>query len=747
MQLLNFDQLVYPIMMQIRALRDVKKQDSMIQSILVRIQLKQECQNKVECLVLCLMKFALDYVIDGPNKVQIQYHYERNTIKEELICKLYRLQEFLSKQEFAKLKRQINDEIQNPEGFSETSSDNEQESFQIKLTGQLKEFSPEIQKLNAIIHDLKSQLSSFEAKETRRRNSIDQLTTAHFKEVQALKQQIRIQSQEEELNEYIEVVYFDRTSTLEPEICEMMNEKIRNIKQQYEKYVQQFMQRKKSQQIEQPIQVKQKDDVNKSVENLTEKELIKLLLNKQSNPYIIWKLIEEQRSCRFLLCVLTNQEKQYGISYKEINEILRCNKQDLRKLQEIKNQMQESQTLLSAQFSIQIQQYKRQLMNLNSQIQEQSAYYQQQLRILTDKNSNQNTIQFQTQIEILNKKILLLLNDNINNKLEIDKLLITNKSQQQQIQFIYDNTKLLFQIIDQKAQLYSQLDKFDWSKDQSKILSTIQQSITNIDPFLCVLFQTQLSLLLFQHQAQKITLNVDITPYSKFTQTDEQDQISYIISNQPISNKDNIINKVNQYTQTNQFIQYSTRKINKTENLLDSNNIQINQMKFKQKFENDVFDRLFENPQKMNQKMQQLRPFIEKMNEKEFSDILQIFNSLQYNHSNEKFQLDLSSPNNQIVELPQQKPPQFEMTQRSLKFMNTLKQNKFNIQKKPSRSVDQNLVYQQANQLFTDLDKQRAQAQFQFQQSRTGSLNRRISRLIPTSLDEKLKQKRLLSIN
>lgn len=33
--------------------------------------------------------------------------------------------------------------------------------------------------------------------------------------------------------------------------------------------------------------------MNKSVENLTEKELIKLLLTKQSNPYIIWKLIEE----------------------------------------------------------------------------------------------------------------------------------------------------------------------------------------------------------------------------------------------------------------------------------------------------------------------------------------------------------------------------------------------------------------------------------------------------------------------
>ncbi|CAD8133961.1 unnamed protein product [Paramecium octaurelia] len=739
MQLLNLDQLVYPIMMQIRALREVKLQDSMIQSIL-------ECQNKVECLVLCLMKFALDYVIDGPNKVQIQYHYERNIIKQELNCKLQRLQEFLSKYEFSKLKRQIDEEIQNPEGFSETSSDNEQESFQIKLTGHLKEFSPEIQKLNSIIQDLKTQLQSYEAKELRRRNSIDQLTTAHFKEVQALKQQIRIQSQEEELNEYIEVVYFDRTSTLEPEVCEMMNEKIRNIKQQYERYVQQFMQRKKSQQIE-TIQTKQKDDSNRSVENLTEKELTKLLLNKQSNPYIIWKLIEEQRSCRFLLCVLTNQEKQYGISYKEINEILRCNKQDLRKLQEIKNQMQESQALLSAQFAIQLQQYKRQVVNLTSQIQEQSAYYSQQLKTQLDKNLNENSFQFQQQIDFLNKKIQQLLNDNANYKLEIDKLQITIKSQQQQIQFMHDNTRLLYTIIDQKAQLYSQLDKFDWSKDQFKIISTIQQQIANIDPFLCVLFQSQQSLLLFQHQAYKIASNADITPLSKFTQTDEKDQITSIILNQPTSDRESKAKKVNKHTQTNQVNQYSTRKINKTENLLESKHLQINQMKFKQRIENDVFDRLFENPQKMNQKMQQLRPFIERMNEKEFSDILQIFNSLQYDHSNDKFQLDLSSPNNQIIELPQQKPPSLDLTQRSLKFMNTLKQNTLNIQKKPSRSVDQSQAYQQANQLFTDLDKQRAQAQFQFQQSRTGSLNRRISRFIPTSLDEKIKQKRLLSIN
>ncbi|CAD8050810.1 unnamed protein product [Paramecium sonneborni] len=736
MQLLNFDQLVYPIMMQIRTLREIRQQDQMIQSII-------ECQNRVECLVLCLMKFTLDYVLDGPDKVQIQYQYERNNIKQELTCKLSRLHEFLKGREFTKLRRQIKDEIQNPEGFSESSSDNEQESFQIKLTGHLKEFSPEIQKLNAIINDLKSQLSSYEAKETRRRKSIDQLTTAHFKEVQVLKQQIRIQTQDEEPNEYIEVVYFDRTSTLEPEIYEMMNEKIRNIKQQYEKYVQQFMSRRKSQQIEQPIQLKQKDEHNKSLENLSEKELIKILLDKQSNPYMIWKLIEEQRSSRFLLCVLTNQDKQYGISYKEINEILRCNKQDLNKLNEIKNQMQESQTQLCAQFAIQIQQYKQQVANLNSQVQELSFYYSQQLKVQAEIISNENILQLHSQIESLSKKIVQLFNENINLRFEIDKLQNLTKQQSQQIQLIYNNTKLLYQTIDSKAQIYSQLDKFDWSKDQSKIGSEIQKQITKLDPFLCALFQVQQQLLLFQYQAKKIASNVEITPMCQYTQTEQKDIIPENIVYQSQS-QDKTIIKNDKFTQTNSFY---AKKINQTDSLFDSNQTQMDQTKLKQKFGTDVYDRLFENSQKINQKMQQLRPFIERMNEKEFSDIIQIFKSLQYEYSNEKFQLDISSPNNQIIELPQQKPPQFALTQRSLKFMNTFKQNKLNILKKPSRSVDQNLVNQQANQLFTDLDKQRGQAQIQFLKTRAGSFNRRISRLMPTSLDEKFKQNRFLSIS
>lgn len=68
-------------------------------------------------------------------------------------------------------------------------------------------------------------------KVTTRQNSLDLLAQTHIKEMQNMKLQLSKKEQLGDQYELFEVNYFDQTAMLDPEVIEMMNEKIRDIKQ------------------------------------------------------------------------------------------------------------------------------------------------------------------------------------------------------------------------------------------------------------------------------------------------------------------------------------------------------------------------------------------------------------------------------------------------------------------------------------------------------------------------------------
>lgn len=85
---------------------------------------------------------------------------------------------------------------------------------------------------------------------------------------------------------------------LEPEVIAMMNEKISDIKNQYEKYVRQYMDKF---QKYRPAPV-----AESHIEDHTAFELLKAALKKEENPYSIFKIIQDIKSINFISTVLVD---------------------------------------------------------------------------------------------------------------------------------------------------------------------------------------------------------------------------------------------------------------------------------------------------------------------------------------------------------------------------------------------------------------------------------------------------------
>ncbi|CAD8099710.1 unnamed protein product [Paramecium sonneborni] len=763
MNQLNLDKLLYPITMTIRGLRSYFKQDDENNRIIL------DCQNKVETFVLSIMHFILDLIVNGFDHTTINFNKNVPSLQTELKNKVDCILQFVQSKDVEILKRNIQKFYDFKEGFSESESEDENVSLQIKLTGKMKEFNPEIQRLRLELDKKESKIQELIQKLEHDQNNIELMVNKSQKEVSLLKTQFVQNQQTDDSASVFNIKYFDQTQIIDPEILVLMNEKIKDIKTQYEHYVKQFMDKLQSQRVSHNNQ----DDIKKPfIDDFTTKDLLKIALERESNPYIIFKYIQDLKSINYILDILRNQQHHYGIDYEKINNVFKTKNEDLKKIIDTRIIMEDYQAQISAQYLIDIQKKKEEIDELHLKISSQENEYKEQLKLLQDLilNSNDNCKQNeiilnqQSKIEQMKTEIYNLSN------------MITNEKQnsyqfKQQNQFLMTNLKhILNLLLKKQGQSNLRLDNCDLMKENSTPIKDILNKLNNLEGFDLFKLIQEIKLIIYQiesvkavnqiqqsgklnKQTQTIQINNELVGKKEEQKIKEKKESKSIIKNleqnkyetikkskqKVVSTQTDIINdyKSTQYQENpeNQkyVIQQNENQIAVSLNMLLKQaqcSLEYNHKKVRDltpepssEKQSSIFDRLYTQQKYENPRWHQLRPLIEKLTEEEF---LEVINTLGIYSFRLKQQIESTT-----MEIPQY---DISKVQQQMIYQGINK-----------RRRDSN--FNQTKNVFIELDEQREQALKLFEQQRIDTYRRRIKRLIPVQpsqclqVEEKLRSK------
>ncbi|CAD8186541.1 unnamed protein product [Paramecium pentaurelia] len=763
MNQLNFDKLLYPIMMSIRSLRTYFKQDDENNRIIL------DCQNKVETFVLSIMHFILDLIVNGSNHTTISFNNNVPILQRELKNKLECIQNFVQTKDVTILKKNILKFYDLREGFSETESEDEGVSLQIKLTGKMKEFNPEIQQLRLELDQKESTIQALKQKLSYRQNNMEQMVHNHHKEVSVLKAQFALNPQPDDHSSIFNIKYFDQTQMLDPEMVVLMNEKIDDIKSQYERYVKQF----KDQFQKQRLQQNYEENIKKpQIDDFTSKDLLKIALQKETNPYIFFKNIQDLKSINYIINILNNQENEYGIDYDKINNVLKTKNEDLKRIIDTRIIMEDCQAQMSAQYLVDLEKKKEEIFELNQMITQQEIEYKHQLKLYLDliQNNYENTKQNEMIIN-QQQKIEQMRSENHN----LSTMLINQKQHFQQLkqqnQFLMNNLKNILNILlKNKGQNNLGLDKYDLLKEKSTPIKDILNKLNNLEGYDLITLIQEVKLLLYQSESLKVVNQIsERGKLNKQTQTvpmiqqfieqkDEkkskekkesklimkhlerirQENIKQsklkIASTQTDSNDLNLLqDQETIYNQQTRLMSQSQKCGNQPLNMLlkqvqsslEEKHKRFRELTSEPSFEkhNSIFDKLYTQQKFENPRWHQLKSLIEKLTDDEF---LEVINTLEI-YSYKQQQLT----QNTTLEIPQ-----YDIS----RIQQTINYKSINNKRRDS-SVDQ------TKNVFIELDEQREQASKLFEQQRIDTYRRRIKRLVPVQpsqclqVEEKLRPK------
>ncbi|CAD8080189.1 unnamed protein product [Paramecium primaurelia] len=763
MNQLNFDKLLYPIMMSIRSLRTYFKQDDENNRIIL------DCQNKVETFVLSIMHFILDLIVNGSNHTTISFNNNVPILQRELKNKLECIQNFVQTKDVTILKKNILKFYDLREGFSETESEDEGVSLQIKLTGKMKEFNPEIQQLRLELDQKESTIQALKQKLSYRQNNMEQMVHNHHKEVSVLKAQFALNPQPDDHSSIFNIKYFDQTQMLDPEMIVLMNEKIDDIKSQYERYVMQF----KDQFQKQRQQYNNEENIKKpQIDDFTSKDLLKIALQKETNPYIFFKNIQDLKSINYIINILSNQENDYGIDYDKINNALKTKNEDLKRIIDTRIIMEDCQAQMSAQYLVDLEKKKEEIFELNQMISQQEIEYKHQLKLYLDliQNNNENTKQNEMIIN-QQQKIEQMRSENHN----LSTMLINQKQHSQQLkqqnQFLMNNLKHILNILlKNKGQNNLGLDKYDLLKEKSTPIKDILNKLNNLEGYDLINLIQEVKLLVYQSESLKVVNQIsERGKLNKQTQTvpiiqqfieqkdekksNEKKESKLIMKHLERIRQENIkqsklkiastqtdINDLNLqqdqetiYNQQTRFMSQSLKcgnaplnmLIKQVQSSLEEKHKNFRELTSEPSFEkhNSIFDKLYTQQKFENPRWHQLKSLIEKLTDDEF---LEVINTLEI-YSYKQQQLT----QNTTLEIPQ-----YDIS----RIQQTINYKSINNKRRDS-SVDQ------TKNVFIELDEQREQASKLFEQQRIDTYRRRIKRLVPVQpsqclqVEEKLRPK------
>ncbi|CAK62612.1 unnamed protein product (macronuclear) [Paramecium tetraurelia] len=255
---------------------------------------------------------------------QLRKHYQNN--KESTACQI------VSK--LLKQRQEHGDREQ--EGFMNSDEEETRLVKQISFQQNIQDYSndADLEKHKVVLQQKDYEIATLKVKLQLKEQKLLDLASGYLKDLQNMREQMYKKSDD---FDYYEVSYFDVTDIEDPRYRDLVNNKIANLKSQYET---------KTREIYLFVQ-KQKNEVQnlrQTVGNFEQKmklmENVEYLMNRvfalEQDPYKIWRYIQDIKGNDFFHDVFEKQKPASGIRYREVNKLLMVTKAYDRELEYFK---------------------------------------------------------------------------------------------------------------------------------------------------------------------------------------------------------------------------------------------------------------------------------------------------------------------------------------------------------------------------------------------------------------------------
>ncbi|KAL4426339.1 hypothetical protein ABPG74_006277 [Tetrahymena malaccensis] len=292
-----------------------------------------------------------------------------------------------------------------------------------------------------------------------RDEQIQGLTTGYIKDLTHMKEMIFRKQNIDEI-EFYEVQYFDGTSNLDEKTRLALNDKLKTLKQNFEMKTREYVKKIFFLSTEHEKLKKQYNQIAANKGDTM--EMFKKIFECQENPYILWKQIQEIKGNKFFFDVFERQRPEFGINYKEVNQMLMSKKAYEKEYNYYKEQNDDSLVNLIKRCSGELDEIRQQLEEKEEEL----------LKLKSEqKEDNQKKMERQ----IANMKVYLEQKESeLYNKFESDRNQIVNEYE--------DADKWSIKSLYFRWSCINKIIKIKNLHDNQDIIKQIQQLLVN-NPF------------------------------------------------------------------------------------------------------------------------------------------------------------------------------------------------------------------------------------------------------------------------
>ncbi|CAD8124200.1 unnamed protein product [Paramecium sonneborni] len=255
---------------------------------------------------------------------QLRKYFQNN--KESTVCQIV-----------SKLIKQRQDHgDREQEGFMNSDEEETRLVKQISFQQSTQDYSNDanLEKHKVLLQSKDYEIASLKIKLQLKEQKLLDLASGYLKDLQNMREQMYKKSDD---FDYYEVSYCDVTDIEDPRYRELVNNKIANLKSQYEKKTREiylFVQKQKSEIQNLRQTVGNQEQKIKMLDNL--EYLMNRIFTLEQDPYKIWKYIQDIKGNEYFHDVFEKQKPASGIRYREVNKLLMVTKAYDRELEYFK---------------------------------------------------------------------------------------------------------------------------------------------------------------------------------------------------------------------------------------------------------------------------------------------------------------------------------------------------------------------------------------------------------------------------
>ncbi|CAD8190115.1 unnamed protein product [Paramecium pentaurelia] len=222
------------------------------------------------------------------------------------------------------------------EGFMNSDEEETNLVKQITFQQNTQDYSndADLEKHKLVLQQKDYEISNLKAKLQVKEQKLLDLASGYLKDLQNMREQMYKKSDD---FDYYEVSYCDVTDIEDPRYRDLVNNKIANLKSQYEKKTREiyvFVQKQKSEIQNLRQQVGNYEQKIKMMDNV--EYLMNRVFTLEQDPYRIWKYIQDIKGNEYFHDVFEKQKPASGIKYREVNKLLMVTKAYDRELEYFK---------------------------------------------------------------------------------------------------------------------------------------------------------------------------------------------------------------------------------------------------------------------------------------------------------------------------------------------------------------------------------------------------------------------------